>query len=184
MDKEKILGFDVSTYNSEELLNKIYQDYLNNEHLFIVNVNPEIAVKNYKKESFKENLNKQKYQIPDGAGIVWASKRKKGNIKERITGIDLMLKICEKSQEYKSKIFLYGAKQEVIGKAREELIKTYPKINIVGQCNGYVDENDAVDQIKKSGADIVFVGLGSPKQEDFIIKYKETLENVSSINLC
>lgn len=177
MSKEKILGFDVITYNSEELLNRIYQDYSNNEQLFIVNVNPEIAVKNYKKDNFKEILNKQKYQIPDGSGIVWASKRKKGNIKERITGIDLMLKICEKSQQYEAKIFLYGSKKEIIEKAQEELKKTYPKINIVGQCNGYVNEEQAVEEIKKSGADIVFVGLGSPKQEYFIIKYREKLEN-------
>ena len=177
MSKEKILGFDVITYNSEELLNRIYQDYSNSEQLFIVNVNPEIAVKNYKEDNFKEILNKQKYQIPDGSGIVWASKRKKGNIKERITGIDLMLRICEKSQQYEAKIFLYGAKKEIIEKAQEELKKTYPKINIVGQCNGYVDEEQAVEEIKKSGADIVFVGLGSPKQEYFIIKYREKLEN-------
>lgn len=178
MSKEKILGFDVITYNSEELLNRIYQDYSNNEQLFIVNVNPEIAVKNYKEYNFKEILNKQKYQIPDGSGIVWASKRKKGNIKERITGIDLMLRIFEKSQQYEAKIFLYGAKKEIIEKSQEELEKTYPKINIVGQCNGYVDEEQAVEEIKKSGADIVFVGLGSPKQEYFIIKYREKLENV------
>jgi len=178
MSKEKILGFDVITYNSEELINRIYQDYSNSEQLFIVNVNPEIAVKNYKEENFKEILNKQKYQIPDGRGIVWASKRKKGNIKERITGIDLMLKICEKSQQYEAKIFLYGTKKEIIEKAQEELKKTYPEINIVGRCNGYVDQEQAVEEIKKSGADIVFVGLGSPKQEYFIIKYRKNLGKV------
>lgn len=178
MNKEKILGFDVVTYNSKELLNKIYEDYLNNEQLFIVNVNPEIISKNYKKEKFKEILNKQKYQIPDGSGIVWASKRKKGQIKERITGIDFMIKICEKFQEGQAKIFLYGAKQEVIEKTQEELKKAYPQINIVGQCNGYIDEKIALEKIKKSDADIVFVGLGSPKQEEFIIKYKDELPKV------
>ena len=176
MNKEKILGFNVSTYSSEKLLNKLFEDYFNNEQLFIVNVNPEIVVNNYKNDKFKEILNNQKYQIPDGSGIVWASKRKKSKIKERITGIDLMLKICEKSQEYSSKVYLYGSTQEVIEKAQEELVKVYPKINIVGYCNGYIDENEAMEKIKKSGADILFVGLGSPKQEEFIIKYKEELE--------
>ena len=178
MEKEKILGFDIITYSLEKLLSEIYKDYLKNEQLFIVNINPEIAVKNYKEYKFKKNLNKQKYQIPDGSGIVWASKKKKGKIRERITGIDLMLKICEKSQEYKTKIFLYGAKQEIVEKAKEELKKNYPQINIVGKCNGYVDEIKAVEEIKKSGADIVFVGLGSPKQEEFIINNREKLNSV------
>lgn len=176
MKKEKILGFNVSTYNSEELLGKIYENYLKNEKLFIVNINPEIAVKNYKNEEFKEILNKQKYQIPDGSGIVWASKRKKGQIKERITGIDLMLKICEKLQEFDAKIFLYGAKQEIVEKAKEELELIYPKINIVGTCNGYIGEDYAVEKINESGADIIFVGLGSPKQEEFIIKNKDKID--------
>jgi len=176
MNKEKILGFNVSTYSLEKLLNKLFEDYSNNEQLFIVNVNPEIVVNNYKNDKFKEILNNQKYQIPDGSGIVWASRRKKGNIKERITGIDSMLKICEKSQEYPAKIYLYGSTQEVIEKAQKELVKMYPKINIVGYCNGYIDENDAMEKIKKSGADILFVGLGSPKQEEFIIKYKDQLK--------
>lgn len=172
MEKEQILGFNVITYGLEELLEKIFEDYLNNEQLFVVNVNPEIVVKNYRNIEFKEILNKQKYQIPDGSGIVWASKRKKGNVKERITGIDLMQKICEKSQNYQAKIFLYGANQGIAEKVKSELEKIYPKINIVGYCNGYIDEKNAIEEIKKSKADIVFIGTGSPKQENFIIKYK------------
>lgn len=178
MEKEQVLGFNVSTYNSEKLLEEIFKDYVNNEQLFIVNVNPEIAVNNYKNDEFKAILNKQKYQIPDGSGIVWASKKKKGNIKERITGIDLMLEICEESQKYSSKIFLYGAKQEIVEKTAVELKAKYPKINIVGTYNGYEEEETAIEAIKNSKADIVFVGLGSPKQEEFIIKNKEKLDNV------
>ena len=100
MEKEQILGFNVSTYASAILLKEIFKDYLKNEQLFIVNINPEIAVSNFKNEEFRNILNKQKYQIPDGTGIVWASKKNNGNIKERITGIDLMQKICEESQNY------------------------------------------------------------------------------------
>lgn len=49
---------------------------------------------------------------------------------------------------------------------------------LFGVCNGYVDEDTAFDKILKSGADMLFVGLGSPKQEEFIIKYKNKLKNV------
>jgi len=181
MEKENILGFNVITYNFKDLLKNIFKDYKNNEQLFIVNVNPEIAVANYKNKEFKEILNKQKYQIPDGSGIVWASKKNNGKIEKRITGIDLMLKICEKSQNYSSKIFLYGAKQEIVEKAAKELETKYPQINIVGTCNGYEEEKAAVKQIQETNADIVFVGLGSPKQEEFIIKNKEKLKNVKII---
>lgn len=178
MDKEKVLGFNVSIDKEENLLDRIFIDYKNYEQLFIVNINPEIVINNYKNSEFKAMLNKQKYQIPDGSGIVWASKKNNGKIKQRITGIDLMQKICEKSQEYTAKIYLYGATSENIENAKKELQKKYSKINIVGTCNGYEQENKVVEKIIKSNADIVFVGLGSPKQENFIIQNKEKLKNV------
>lgn len=179
MEKEKILGFDVTTYNSQELIDSIFEDYKNNEQLFIVNINPEIAVANYKNEEWKAKLNKQKYQIPDGSGIVWASKKKKGNIKERITGIDLMLKICEKSQEYSSKIYLYGGAEGIADKAKIELEKQFPAITIVGTDNGYQEEEKIIEKLKNTPIDILFVGLGSPKQEQFILKHeKEELKNI------
>lgn len=178
MVKEKILGFNVCVCNQEKLAENIFQDYEKKEQLFIVNINPEIVVTNYKNEKLKEIFNCQKYQIPDGSGIVWASKKQKGNIKQRIAGIDLMLKLCEKSQKFHSKIFLYGSKPGIAEKAKEKLKEQYPKINIVGECNGYCDEKEAIKKIEKTNADIVFVGLGSPKQEQFIIQNKDKLKNV------
>ncbi len=178
MVKEKILGFNVCVCNQEKLVENIFQDYAKKEQLFIVNINPEIVVTNYKNEKLKEIFNCQKYQIPDGSGIVWASKKQKGNIKQRIAGIDLMLKLCEKSQKFQSKIFLYGSKPGIAEKAKEKLKEKYSKINIVGECNGYCDEKEAIKKIGKTNADIVFVGLGSPTQEQFIIQNKEKLKNV------
>lgn len=178
MRKERILGFDVCTESPEEMLINIFKSYKNQEQLFIVNINPEIVVSNYNNESLKKTFNNQKYQIPDGAGIVWASKKKRGNIKQRITGIDLMLKICENSQKESIKIFLYGAKPGIAIKAKENLEIKFPKINIVGECDGYCDEESVVQKITKCNPDIVFVGLGSPKQEKFIIANKEKLPNV------
>lgn len=150
----------------------------NGEQLFIVNINPEIAVTNYKNEEIKKQLNEQKYQIPDGSGIAWASKRKKGNIKKRITGIDLMLEICEKSQEHSSKIYLYGGAEGIAQKAKEELEKQFPNIKIVGIENGYSKEEEVLENLKNTPIDILFVGLGSPKQEKFILKYKEELKKI------
>ena len=89
-----------------------------------------------------------------------------------------MLQICKKSQEYHSKIYLFGAKPEIVEKAKQNLQTEYPQINIVGVCDGYCDESVAIEKIKSSNADILFVGLGSPKQEQFIIKNKEQLDNI------
>lgn len=178
MKKEKILGFNVVTCNDKELLNNIFKDYEQNNQVFIVNINPEIAINNYKNESFKKILNEQKYQIPDGSGIVWASKLRKGEIKQRIAGIELMEKICKEAQKFSSKIYLYGSEEGIAQQAKEELEKSYPNINIVGVCNGYCEEEEVAQKIEEMKPDIVFVGLGSPKQEEFIIKYRDKLKSV------
>ena len=178
MEKETILGFDVCTANKQNLLENLFKDYKAGIQRFIVNINPEIVTSNYKNEDYKKALNSEKYQIPDGSGIVWASKRNKGHIKKRITGIDLMLDICNEAQKYQAKIYLYGSKKEIVQKAKENLEKEYTKLQVIGTCDGYINEEWAVKDIKETGADIVFVGLGSPKQEKFIINNKEKLKDV------
>lgn len=178
MNKEKVLGFDVCIDEEEKLIENIFKDYANHEQHFIVNINPEIAVTNYKNEELKTKLNKQKYQIPDGSGIVWAIKKKYKKECQRITGIDLMQKLCEKSQEYSSNIYLYGSAEGIADKAKIELKKSFPNIHIVGTSNGYEYTEDVVKKIEKMPIDILFVGIGSPKQEEFILKYKDRLKNI------
>ncbi len=178
MDKESILGFEVCNTNYSEIVREIFKDFSNNISNFIVNINPEIIIKNYKNKDLIQIFNSEKYQIPDGIGIVYASKMSKGSINQRITGIDLMNEICVESIKYNSKIFLYGSKIGVADKAKEELEKKIHGINIVGTCNGYEKEEMVLESINKSGANILFVGLGSPKQEQFIINHRSELKSV------
>ena len=178
MEKEKIVGFDVCTCSKQELLDNIFEDYKNGIQNIIVSINPEIVINNYKNEEYRNKLNNQRYQIPDGTGIVFASRINKGNIKNRITGIDLMNDILEKSTDFNAKVFLYGAKSDIIKKDEEEIIKNNANIKIVGVCDGYISENEALDIIKKANPDILFVGCGSPKQENFIINNKDILKDI------
>lgn len=178
MEKEKILGFDVCITNQNKLIENIFDDFKNNTRNFIVNINPEIVSKNHKNKELKNFFNSQKYQIPDGIGIIYASKIQKGKIKTRITGIDLMNSICEKSSDIHSSIFLYGSKKGISEEAKKELEKQYAEINIVGTCSGYEDENIVIEKINKSNANILFVGLGSPKQEQFIINNMDKLKSI------
>lgn len=178
MKKEKILGYDICNEESNEILKEIFNDFNKATQNFIVNINPEIAVKNYKNDYFRKEFNSQKYQIPDGIGIVLASKIKKGNIKERVTGIDFMGKICKESIKNSGKIFLYGAKKDVVEKAAVELQNKYPGIVISGTCDGYCESEIAIKKINDSDADILFVALGSPKQELFILENKEKLTKI------
>ena len=175
VNKEKILGFYVSTDNQKCIIDKIINA---KNQMFIVNINP-LIIMEHKNDKVKKTLfNKESIQIPDGEGIVLVSKLRGGNIKSRIAGIDLMLSTCEEAAKNNKKIYLYGAKQGVAKKSKEELEKMYPKIEIVGFMDGYTDQNLVVKDINKTQAEILFVAIGSPLQEDFIINNRDKLKKV------
>ncbi len=178
---EKILGFNICTLNKEKLLENIEKDIINKRNNIIYNINPLIMVNFYNNKNIIKEISKEKYNIPDGIGVVYASKIHHGLIKERITGIDLFLSLCEMASRLDKKIFLYGSREGVAEKTKKVLENKYPNINICGYINGYSNESLVLSEIKKCKPDILFVALGSPKQEDFIIRNKECLKDINLV---
>ncbi len=177
MEKENILGVNVSITSYENLKDSIVADIKNSKKSFIVAINPEKILKARKDEKLKKLLNNATYQIPDGVGIIYASKIKKGKIKSRITGIDCMDMLCNLANDKGYKVFLYGAKEETIKLAKSKLEEKYQNIKIVGYINGYEKDNDKIIKaINKSHADIIFVALGSPKQENWITSNMDKID--------
>ena len=176
MKKENILGVEVSILDYKKLEKSVEKDIIDNKKSFIVAINPEKILKARKDGSLKELLNSATYRIPDGVGVIYASKIKKGKIRSRVTGIDCMEMLCNLSNKKGYKIFMYGAKEEVIKKAKEKLEEKYPNINIVGTMNGYEKDNEKIIKaINKSKAEIIFVAMGSPKQELWITNNMDKL---------
>lgn len=110
--------------------------------------------------------------VPDGMPVVWASRLLGTPVKERVTGSDLMPRLCEIAAQARLKVFLLGGAQGVGQRAAENLVRRHPQLAIVGTLSPpFGFERDAgqsagiVDAIRDSGADLVFVCLGSPKQE-------------------
>ncbi|TPF14953.1 WecB/TagA/CpsF family glycosyltransferase [Priestia megaterium] len=174
--KENILGIDVCSDTYDELAAKLLQDIDKGRKSFIVAINPEKIMKAQEDRELKSLLNQATYQIPDGIGVILASKLKKGRIRERVTGIDMMLKLCQEATNNGKKIFLYGAKPGIADEAKAKLEEMFPGILIVGTLNGYEKNEEVIERtINDSGAEVVFVALGSPAQENWIIAHKEKL---------
>lgn len=110
----------------------------------------------------------------DGISILWAAKVLGLPIKERVTGIDLFLNLVKVASEKGYKIYLFGAKEEVVRKVKRVFEEEYPTLQIVGYRNGYFTEEDEPEIVKnmaESGADMMFVAFSSPKKEYWINKY-------------
>ena len=176
MKREKIFDVKILDITYKEIIQNIINDIKNNCKKTIIAINPEKLLLAKKNQSFKAFLNQVDYPIPDGIGVVLASKFKKGNIKTRITGIDLVESLCDKSRDIGARIFLYGSKPGVALNVKQKLEKKYKGIKIVGILDGYQKDKDTIiKEINKSKANILFVALGSPKQEYFIFENKDKL---------
>lgn len=141
---------------------------------YVVAVNPEKVMTARRSKIIHDFICRADLAIPDGIGIVAAVRILLGKRIERVAGADLMQKICEESGKKGIKIFLYGAKEDVNAGAVDVLRKRYPDIQIVGRQNGYLPEEeseDLVSRVNASDADILFLALGSPRQEKWMNQY-------------
>jgi len=114
----------------------------------------------------------------DGQGVVWGAQLLGINIPERVTGIDLFVKIVERSPAKGYRIYLLGAKPEIVKRVADTFQIKYPGVQIAGYRHGYwsdVQEAEVVQDIIDSKADCLFVAIPSPRKEMFLNKYVDRM---------
>lgn len=178
-DKVNILGVWVDMVNISRAADRIMQ-FFNEDGLHkVYTPNSEIIMAAYKDDGFKETLNNAELLTADGIGVVYASKILGKPIAERAAGYDIACEVLDRIKGTSRSVFLFGGKPGVAEIAKEKLEERYPGLKIAGMRNGYFkpeEEQEIVDQINESGAELVFVCLGAPKQELWIDKYKNSLK--------
>lgn len=170
----QVLGAPIDCVNMQQALDIVDQMIAGDKAQTIIAVNPEKVIKAQNDPALLQWLEQAGLLIPDGIGVVIAVKQLIGEKISRVPGAELMPAICEQSLSKGYKIFLLGASKDVNNKAVNALEKTYKGINIVGNIDGYFNDSDMpeiVDKINQSGANVLFVALGSPRQELWMQKY-------------
>ncbi len=108
----------------------------------------------------------------DGQSIVWASRLKGHAVPERVAGIDLMHRLLERAEQRGWPTYFLGAKEEVLQACVDVLRGRYPELAIAGYRNGYFDDDRAVaEQIREAGTRLLFVGISSPRKEEFLCQH-------------
>jgi len=142
----------------------------------IITINPEMIMNAQKNEAFFNILNSSDLNIVDGVGVKLALKFQKIN-QAQIRGVDFARALVKLASENNYRVGFLGAKEEIINLSKENFLKEYPSLNFVYVRNGYFDnENEIINEIKIAKPQILLVGLGSPKQEELILKLKSQLE--------
>ena len=146
---------------------------------FVATPNPEMLLEAEKNSHFKEILQKTDLNIPDGTGIIWASKRQRNPLPERVTGTDLMQTLC-KNVTPKTRIFLLGGAAGVADKTKE-VLQTKCKAEIVGTCDHPAappHDKEIQQIINAANPDLLFVAFGAPKQELWLARNLPHLQTV------
>lgn len=189
MNKQRFLNTYVSNITMTEALDNIEKMINLKKKSYIVAVNVDVIMKIEQDEELKKITDEADMVLIDGKPLIWISKLKKAPIKEKISGSDLVPKLCELSDKKGYTIFILGGKDGIAKQAKEKLESQYKNIKIVGVYSPkFGFENDKKEltkinsMINKKKPDLLFVCLGCPKQEKWI--YNHINEYYAKVSVC
>lgn len=117
--------------------------------------------------------------LADGIAVVWAGRVLGQPLPERVTGIDLMYGMLERGTRHGYRVFCLGATDHVLGRVVDRIRVDYPGVQVVGHHHGYFDaaeELEVVTTILAARPDILLVAMTSPKKENFMARWAESLQ--------
>jgi len=145
---------------------------------YAVNPNVDCTVKHSKSAEFQELYAQASLVVVDGVPLLWAAKMLGTPLKERINGTDLFERTCELAEQQGYSVFLLGGSVGAASNSCEKLVQRHPGLEIAGwDCPAFgfykdPEQNKRVqEKIRASGADILFVGLGAPRQDRWMCDY-------------
>jgi N-acetylglucosaminyldiphosphoundecaprenol N-acetyl-beta-D-mannosaminyltransferase len=168
--KVNILGVDFTSVTEEEVLEFITKGLEKSEQkYYIVTPNPELLMIASKDKEYRSILNSAKLALPDGVGVMLASKLLGKPLKQRIAGVDLVENLCRHVSKQIAVTAFLGSGPGIAEKASECLQKKHPGLRVGWALEEWSDE------LKDKPVDILFVAFGSPKQEIWINKNLDKL---------
>jgi N-acetylglucosaminyldiphosphoundecaprenol N-acetyl-beta-D-mannosaminyltransferase len=170
--KNELLGVGLDADSKDDLYKKVLSLARAKKASLVVRPNAEIITYAQTNPEFKQILNSANCSIPDGIGVLLASKILGVKIAGRFGGPESMFEIIKLVESNNLSVYLLGSSEEVVRLAARNIKKALPKIGLVGFHSGYLEANDEIiDEINKKRPDIIFVGMGSPLQETWVNEY-------------
>lgn len=181
-ERIQILGSPVSAINMEQACASVMEALAAKQKGYVCFGGVQLLSEAYEHADYRELLERAFLVAPDGMPLVWLGRLQGRRHMDRVYGPDLMLRVCEQSVARGFTHFLYGGNSGVADDLKAELERRFPGIRIVGtHCPPFRplnthEEATLVNQIANTKPDIIWVGLGSPKQDRFMRDYLPKLD--------
>ncbi len=181
--KVSILGVGVDALTFGQSTEKILRAARERKPFFVVTANAEILFKGAKDKSLNAIYEKADMVTADGSGVVLAGKMLGKKLPERVAGADLAEELVKRGEKEGLTFYFLGATEDILERAVKNMRQKYPKLKIVGYQTGgdcsndgcFEDDEKIIKEIQGLKPSFVYVGLGCPKQESWIVKNKEKL---------
>ena len=186
MERCKILGLQIDLVDMEAALKTIETLVAAREPTCVVTADASMVVIAREDPELQAIIERAALVTADGAGLLWAARLFGKPIRTRVSGVDLVERVVERSAAGGPKVYFLGASPGVADKAADNLRARFPGARIVGTQHGYFgpdEEPDVVRGIRDAAPDVLFVAFGIPKQEKFIDRHKAEMDVPVSIGV-
>lgn len=175
----EMMGCQIDNLSMEETLHTIEKFIQSGRPHQHVVVNVDKLVKASRDVELRRIINACPLINVDGMPVVWASRLLGKPLKERVAGVDLFESLMKRSAEKGWRVYLLGAREEIVSGVKQVYMRKYPGLTVAGYRNGYwkpEEEAEVVEQIKAARADLLFVAISSPMKEHFLGRYQAELK--------
>ena len=174
--KIDVMGLKFDSMTMDEALSRAEALLRGDKAAYVVTPNAEIAYEALHDVQLREMLNGADLMLPDGAGVVLASKLLRTPVKQKVAGVDFAAGLPGILERNGQSLYLLGGKPGIGELAAQKMLEAHPQLRIAGIADGYFqDEAPVIAKINASGADALFVCLGAPKQERFMVQHQQEL---------
>ena len=174
--KIDVMGLKFDSMTMDEALSRAEALLRGEKAAYVVTPNAEIAYEALHDGQLREMLNGADLMLPDGAGVVLASKLLRTPVKQKVAGVDFAAGLLGVLERNGQGLYLLGGKPGIGELAAQKMLEAHPQLRIAGIADGYFrDEAPVIEKINASGADALFVCLGAPKQERFMVQHQQEL---------
>lgn len=175
----EVLNVKVDVVTMKEAVSHVEGFIAQKKPHLVVTPNAEMIMMANQDQHFAQIINHADLVIPDGAGVVWAARYNGDPMPERVAGYDLVQNLLVEAAKKKYRIYMLGGAPGIVDKAKENAVKRYSGLQIVGTRHGFFtkqEEPEIINNIIKCQPDILLVALGVPRQEKWLVEFMDQIK--------
>ncbi|MGC2695534.1 MAG: WecB/TagA/CpsF family glycosyltransferase [Candidatus Angelobacter sp.] len=176
----RLFGLSLCTFDMQEVVSHVDRVLLAGGSRVLFTANVDHVVRYSRDPEFRHSYKAADMVFADGMPLMWAAKLLGTQVRARVTGVDLMESLCILAAGRNYRCFFLGASEATLDRACHAARKRFPGIQIAGWHHGYFDDSAPVlELIRQTHPHLLFIGMGSPRQEKWIAEHRHHLPGVA-----